>query len=37
MIKYYATDTVGNTIYIDVESNIFYRFTPGELEEADFH
>ena len=34
MIEYYATDTFGNTIYIDLESNILYRFTPEEMVEA---
>ena len=37
MIKYYATDATGNAIYRNPESNIFYRFAPGELEEANFH
>ena len=34
MIEYYATDAFGNTIYIDLESNILYRFTPEEMVEA---
>ena len=34
MIEYYATDTFGNTIYIDLESNILYRFTPEDRVEA---
>ncbi len=34
MIEYYAADTFGNTIYIDLESNILYRFTPEEMVEA---
>ena len=34
MIEYYATDAFGNTIYIDLESNILYRFTPDEIKEA---
>ncbi len=34
MIEYKATDAFGNTIYIDLESNILYRFTPEEMVEA---
>ena len=37
MIEYYATDTFGNTIYIDLESNILYRFSPEEMEEANYY
>ena len=34
MIEYEATDAFGNTIYIDLDTNILYRFSPEEMEEA---
>ena len=33
MIEYYATDAFGNTIYLDVESIILYKFSPEEIKE----
>ena len=37
MIEYYATDAFGNTIYLDVESIILYKFSPEEMEEANYY
>ena len=34
MIEYEATDAFGNTIYIDLDTNILYRFSPEEMKEA---
>ena len=34
MIEYETTDAFGNTIYIDLDTNILYRFSPEEMEEA---
>ena len=34
MIEYEATDAYGNTIYLDLDANILYRFTPEEMEAA---
>ena len=34
MIEYYATDAFGNTIYLDVESIILYKFSPEEIKEG---
>lgn len=37
MIEYEATDAFGNTIYLDLESNILYRFSPEEMKEANYY
>ena len=34
MIEYETTDAFGNTIYLDLDTNILYRFSPEEMEEA---
>ena len=34
MIEYETTDARGNTIYLDLDTNILYRFSPEEMEEA---
>lgn len=34
MIEYEATDAFGNTIYLDLDANILYRFSPKEMVEA---
>ena len=34
MIEYEATDAFGNTIYIDLDSDKLYKFTPAEMEVA---
>ena len=34
MIEYETTDAFGNTIYLDLDSNILYRFSLEEMEEA---
>ena len=34
MIEYKSTDPFGNAIYHNPESNILYRFSPEEMEEA---
>ena len=36
MIEYEATDAYGNTIYLDLDSNISYKFSPEEREEANY-
>lgn len=33
-MEYYNTDAFGNTIYIDVETEEMYSFTPEEMEVA---
>lgn len=37
MIEYEATDAYGNTIYLDLDSNISYKFSPEEMEEANYY
>ena len=37
MIEYEATDAFGNTIYLDLDANILYRFSPEEMEEANYY
>ena len=37
MIEYYATDAFGNTIYLDVESIVLYKFSPEEIKEANYY
>ena len=37
MIEYEATDAFGNTIYIDLDTNILYRFSPEEMKEASYY
>ena len=37
MIEYEATDAFGNTIYIDLDTNILYRFSPEEMKEANYY
>ena len=37
MIEYEATDAYGNTIQLDLDSNISYKFSPEEMEEANYY
>ena len=37
MIEYETTDAWGNNIYLDLDTNILYRFSPEEMEEANYH
>ena len=37
MIEYETTDAFGNTIYLDLDTNILYRFSPEEMEEANYY
>ena len=37
MIEYETTDAFGNNIYLDLDTNILYRFSLEEMEEANYH
>ena len=34
MVEYETTDAWGNNIYLDLDTNILYRFSLEEMEEA---